>query len=126
MRQDFSEDIAAISSIAAVPSILEVVCRTTGMGALRHGAEDRPVVVEAHRSPDYFELSVSNAGEPIPPEIMAELFKPFVRASAGANQQGLGLGLYICSQIAKAHAGTLDVVSTAEGTRFRFRMPLAR
>lgn len=94
--------------------------------ALKHGSEDGPIVVDAHQAPDYFELSVSNAGEPIPPEIMAELFKPFVRASARPNQQGLGLGLYICSQIAKAHAGTLDVVSTPEETRFRFRMPLAR
>ena len=43
MRQDFSEDIAAISSIAAVPSILEVVCRTTGMGfaAVARVTEDR-------------------------------------------------------------------------------------
>lgn len=94
--------------------------------ALRHGAEDGPVTVEAHRYPDYFELTVSNAGEPIPSGIMAELFKPFVRASARANQQGLGLGLYICSQIAKAHAGTLDAISTSEGTTFRFRMPLTR
>ncbi|MGO4676281.1 ATP-binding protein [Bosea sp. 2YAB26] len=94
--------------------------------ALRHGAEDGPVIVDAHRSPEYFELSVSNSGEPISPEVMAELFKPFVRASARSHQQGLGLGLYICAQIAKAHAGTLDVISTSEGTRFRFRMPLTR
>jgi signal transduction histidine kinase len=38
--------------------------------------------------------------------------------------QGLGLGLYISSEIAKAHGGSLDVVSTAEETRFTFRMPL--
>lgn len=57
---------------------------------------------------------------------MAELFKPLVRASASPNQQGVGLGRYICSHIAKAHAGTLDVVSTPEETRFRFRMPLSR
>jgi hypothetical protein len=34
--------------------------------------------------------------------------------------QGLGLGLYIASEIARAHGGTLEVTSSAEGTRFTF------
>ncbi|MGA8901507.1 ATP-binding protein, partial [Bradyrhizobium sp.] len=41
-----------------------------------------------------------------------------------ASLQGLGLGLYIASQIAEAHDGTPTVASTAEETRFTFRMPL--
>ena len=77
----------------------------------------------ARRLPDHFELSVANSGEPIPPAIMTELFKPFVRAASKPNQQGLGLGLYICSEIAKAHGGTLDVSSTPDETRFTFRLP---
>jgi sigma-B regulation protein RsbU (phosphoserine phosphatase) len=40
-----------------------------------------------------------------------------------ASRQGLGLGLYIASQIAKAHGGELKVRSTAEETRFTFTMP---
>src|SRR6267154_2812473 len=32
MKTDFSADIAAVQGIAAVPRILEVVCRSTGMG----------------------------------------------------------------------------------------------
>jgi signal transduction histidine kinase len=39
--------------------------------------------------------------------------------------QGLGLGLYISSEIAKAHRGTLEVSSTPEETRFTFRMPVS-
>lgn len=92
--------------------------------ALTHGAKDRPVVVHAELTPILFEVSVENAGEQIPQAVMAELFKPFVRASSQPHQQGLGLGLYICSEIAKAHGGTLDVSSTAEVTRFTFRMPI--
>ncbi len=54
---------------------------------------------------------------------MAHLFKPFYRGRVRASLQGLGLGLYIASEIARAHNGTLDVDSTATETRFTFRMP---
>ena len=40
------------------------------------------------------------------------------------NREGLGLGLYIAHEIARAHGGTLNVTSTQEETRFTFRMPL--
>jgi hypothetical protein len=40
------------------------------------------------------------------------------------RREGLGLGLYIASEIAKAHGGTLDAVSNPAETRFTFRMPL--
>ena len=40
------------------------------------------------------------------------------------SQQGLGLGLFIVNEIAKAHGGAMDVISTDEETRFTFVMPL--
>jgi sigma-B regulation protein RsbU (phosphoserine phosphatase) len=43
-----------------------------------------------------------------------------VRASA----QGLGLGLYIAHEIARAHGGTLGVTSTEAETCFTLRMPI--
>jgi signal transduction histidine kinase len=70
-----------------------------------------------------FELSVSNQGEPIPPQAMARLFAPYERGAVRPSQQGLGLGLYIASEIARAHGGTLTVSSTVEETCFTFKMP---
>ena len=53
------------------------------------------------------------------------MFAPFWRRSISAAREGLGLGLYICAEIVKAHHGTLEVSSTAEaGTRFTARLPL--
>jgi signal transduction histidine kinase len=57
---------------------------------------------------------------------LERLFQPFFRVAARPSQQGLGLGLYISSEIAKAHGGSLDVTSDHEETRFIFRMPLAQ
>jgi phosphoserine phosphatase RsbU/P len=92
--------------------------------ALTHGSADKPVKVEASTENGMFELSVANAGEPIPQAAMANLFEPFFRGQVRASLQGLGLGLHIASEIAKAHEGTLTVTSTAEETRFTFLMAL--
>jgi light-regulated signal transduction histidine kinase (bacteriophytochrome) len=58
------------------------------------------------------------------PAAMERLFRPFTRGAVRPSQQGLGVGLFIASQVAKAHGGTLDVVSSPEENRFTFRMPL--
>lgn len=92
--------------------------------ALAHGASDKPVVVRAKTGATSFELWVANRGEPIPKASMDKLFEPFFRGRARASKQGLGLGLYIASEIAKAHGGKLTVSSTTEETRFTFTMPL--
>ncbi|HXA40848.1 MAG TPA: GAF domain-containing sensor histidine kinase [Phenylobacterium sp.] len=92
--------------------------------ALRHGREDAPVTVRARSDAGSFELSVANAGEPIPPGRMAVMFQPFERAEHHHGQQGLGLGLYIAAEIARAHGGALAVTSDAVETRFTFTMPL--
>lgn len=91
--------------------------------ALTHGA-DAPVLVHARADGDMLALSVTNQGDPIPEDVAARLFEPFFRAASGSSEKGLGLGLYIASEIAKAHGGALTVTSSPEATRFRFTMPL--
>jgi signal transduction histidine kinase len=91
--------------------------------ALAYGAEGAPVQVNVSTQ-DRFELAVCNTGQPIPTATMARLFQPFARGQVRPSQQGLGLGLYIASEIARAHGGTIDVTSDAKQTCFTFRMPL--
>ena len=92
--------------------------------AMTHGAPTIPIKVRAATGAGVFELSVANGGEPIPPAAMERLFEPFFRGSIRPSQQGLGLGLYIASEIARAHGGELKATSNSTETRFTFRMPL--
>src|ERR1700733_6201337 len=92
--------------------------------AISHGTASQPVRVRAKTEEGLFKLSVANGGEPIPEAAMEKLFEPFFRGEVRASRQGLGLGLHIASQIAKAHDGALTVISTSEETRFTFVMPL--
>jgi signal transduction histidine kinase len=93
--------------------------------SIAHGTAAKPVQVHARTHDGEFELSVVNSGPQIPAEAMDRLFQPFHRVSAQEAHQGLGLGLYIASEIARAHGGSIDVTSSPEQTRFTFRMPLA-
>lgn len=92
--------------------------------AYTHGAADTPIAVRCAIEDGQFMLSVSNAGEEIPLAARAQLFHPFSRGKSGGSREGLGLGLYIASEIAAAHGGQLSVVSSPDETRFTFRMPL--
>jgi signal transduction histidine kinase len=90
--------------------------------AIAYGDQARPVRVSARTIDGTFELAVTNYGPPMSDKAMENLFTPYTRGDR-PSQQGLGLGLYIASQIAQAHGGTLKVSSTAEETRFVFEMP---
>jgi signal transduction histidine kinase len=97
--------------------------------AISHGSAERPIRISAATRDGAFELSVANAGEPIPAAAREKLFQPFHRLPPSddpqqGSLQGLGLGLYIVSEIARAHGGTIEVASVPDETRFTFRMPL--
>jgi signal transduction histidine kinase len=92
--------------------------------ALSHGEAGSPVRVRARTADGVFTLSVANTGPPIPSAVMENLFQPFFRGAVRASAQGLGLGLYIASEIARAHGGSLEAASDFGQTVFTFTMKL--
>lgn len=94
--------------------------------ALTHGNPQSPVYFTASNRSKRLELTVINDGAPIPESLQEILFMPFKREGNRPSKNGLGLGLYIADQIAKAHGATLTCVSNAEETRFTFLMECER
>jgi signal transduction histidine kinase len=93
--------------------------------AVAHGAPDQPVEFDARIVGNRLTIEVANRGEPIPAAHLGEVFRPFWRRSGPRGRDGLGLGLHICDQIAKAHGGRIDVTSTSgDGTRFIASLPI--
>ncbi len=119
-------DFALTSPVAVDPIRIGQLLSNLLSNALIYGVEGEPVSVIAKTTQDQFELAVCNVGEPIAAAAMERLFQPFARGEVRPSQQGLGLGLYIASEIARAHGGTLDVTSTPALTCFTLRMPLRR
>ncbi len=93
--------------------------------ALAHGDASGMVMVRARTTEDALTLSVENRGAAIAPADMARLFQPFARGNARAKE-GLGLGLFIAAEIARAHAGELTATSDQRVTCFTLRIPLTR
>lgn len=92
--------------------------------ALEHGDPVAPVRMELLDEGEQVSVVVHNEGPPIPAEQREHLFAPFRRGQQ--RSPGLGLGLYIANEIARAHHGAITVTSTAEeGTTFRFTLPRA-
>ncbi|MGM4914349.1 GAF domain-containing sensor histidine kinase [Rhizobium sp. 768_B6_N1_8] len=92
--------------------------------AVTHGDRKKPIEIGATTTRGRLELWVANSGEPISDEVKTTLFRPFFRGEVRSSQQGLGLGLYIASEIARVHGGKLSVNSHESETRFTLTMPL--
>ncbi|MFL5441548.1 MAG: ATP-binding protein [Myxococcales bacterium] len=93
--------------------------------ALTHGPPGARVTVAADGG-DPVRIAVANPGGPIPAAEQVKLFLPFERASRTAASKGLGLGLFIVDQIARAHGGTVEVRSDESETRFTAVLPRQR
>lgn len=94
--------------------------------ALQHGSAARPVRITVTADDDGIAVAVHNHGAPIDAELVPHLFDPFVHGGQHAHRRGggLGLGLYIVDQIARAHGGRLEVSSSPEvGTTFVLCLP---
>jgi signal transduction histidine kinase len=95
--------------------------------ALQLGDKAAAVRLGLETGAEQVELSVHNRGAPIPPASLPGLFDPFTQGSGPDTRPaggGLGLGLYIVAQIARAHRGEIQARSSAaEGTTFTLRLP---
>jgi signal transduction histidine kinase len=77
---------------------------------------------------DTVTLSISDTGLGIAPEKLETIFEPFVQLKEGLDDRegGIGLGLSISRDLARAMKGDLTVESTeGKGTRFTLSLPRA-
>ena len=130
--QDGQTDCEIISNFHVTRSVrcdlgrLQQVASNLLGNALTHGHPRSPIKINARTDEDDLVIEVWNSGEPIPAESLSKIFEPFWRHSVSASRNGLGLGLHICSEIVRAHQGSISVTSTREsGTQFTARLPLS-
>jgi signal transduction histidine kinase len=97
------------------------------VNALRYGAKDSPIQVVLAGDDDQVHIEVSNTGNAIDPGMINQIFEPLKRGAGQAGESdgtgGLGLGLYIAREIAKAHHGKIKAQSDVNRTVFTANLP---
>ena len=94
--------------------------------AIRHSPEHGQVRIVIRSTPQGAEVSVSNQGEAIAPDVLPRLFDRFYRADAARRHpasDGAGLGLAITRAIMQAHGGTVSASSEHGINRFTLVFP---
>lgn len=109
------------------PDRLAQVVSNLVANAVQHGARERPVTVELDGTQaGSVRMRVQNFGI-VPPEALATLFEPFRRSEGSAaptsGSRGLGLGLFIAREIARAHGGDIALRSADDCTTFEVVLP---
>jgi signal transduction histidine kinase len=113
----------------AVPpmAIDRTLLRQAILNLVKNGLEvlsqGNTLTVTTRRVDDSVEISVTDTGPGIAPEVAPRLFEQFFTT----KPQGTGLGLYISRQIVEEHGGRLRWTSTpGTGTTFTASLPIKR
>ena len=95
--------------------------------AVHHGTQGGRVSLSLAGREREIVIQIRNGGV-IPPEVLPAIFEPFRgRTTSSSRPGGLGLGLFISQEIARAHDGDIGVDSNStSGTVFTVRLPRRR
>lgn len=93
--------------------------------AVKYAPESKEVILGVEKIGNNVKISVKDNGPGIPIEKQAYIFDRYYRAeNETKSYNGLGLGLYICSEIVRRHDGQIGVESEpGHGSNFWFILP---
>lgn len=113
--------------VNADPNKIDQVLINFINNAIKYAYESFEIVVFIGIKDGMAIVSVSDKGPGIKPEELPHLFERFYRVdNTGRQYSGLGLGLYISSEIVKKHHGKIGVDSEVDkGSTFWFTLPLS-
>jgi two-component system, NtrC family, nitrogen regulation sensor histidine kinase NtrY len=93
---------------------------------VRNGVEANPgrrvrFEIELTTSEDSLALSIANDGEPVPADLTARMFDPYV--SGKSNKENMGLGLAIVKKIVIEHGGEISYREADRRPTFTIVLP---
>jgi two-component system CheB/CheR fusion protein len=98
--------------------------------SIKFTAPDGDIGIDTAATGDVVRIEVWDSGRGIPPEQLEHIFEPFVQVDRGLTSPppgGVGLGLSISRDLARAMGGDLKVESTVgQGSRFILTLPPVR
>jgi signal transduction histidine kinase len=109
------------------PLRIEQVLANLVDNAVKYSPRGGAVVVSLLVGEEEVEVAVQDHGIGILPELQDKVFQKFFRAESRVAEHvaGMGLGLYVCQEIVRAHGGRIWLESEPRvGSTFHFALPL--
>jgi len=122
-----SEDIPPGISISADESLLTQILHNVISNAIKYNVEGGWIRIAASCSPERATVVISNASTGIDAEERGRLFERFYRAdrARGRRVDGVGLGLSLSRELARAHGGNLELeVAQDRSVHLRLTIPV--
>lgn len=106
-----------------IEQVIHNLIRNAADAVEQAGRADGRVLVALTPAGSSYEITVSDNGTGIPPEILPRLFEPFF----SSKPDGMGLGLSLCESIVERFDGSIAAENRADGGAvFTVRLPAAR
>lgn len=118
-----SEEIFAYVDL----NLLETIIRNILSNAIKFSYPNSKIIVSAKKTGKEILISVKDFGIGIDKKNINKLFKPeeFFSNLGTQNEKGIGIGLYLCQELAKIQSGKIWVESQLnEGTEFFISIPV--
>jgi len=122
----FEHDIEPELMVHGNPERLEQVLMNLISNATKYSDEGGKIIVKAYKLDGHVRVSVTDFGIGLSEEQREKIFERFYRVEDKTySTSGLGMGLYISSEIIKHHKGIINVESQLKkGSTFYFELPL--
>ncbi len=106
-------------TLEAVFNILDNAVKYTGVGG--------NIRIQAQVTDFYVRIGIEDDGKGIEESRITEIFKRFYREPEVADQDGVGVGLYLAREIVMKERGFIEVRSKAgKGTKFYVNLPVVQ
>jgi two-component system, LuxR family, sensor kinase FixL len=118
LQIDAAHDLVLVDKVQIQQVLLNLI--RNAMEAMEQSARRELLIGSQPHDGTMVEVSVTDTGPGIAPEILPQLFQPFVTT----KRYGMGVGLSISRSIVESHGGQIVVDSNpGGGTIFRFTLP---
>ena len=113
----FAEHIENDSEVKGDPLLLQILINNLLENAIKYSPKESSVLAELRKENSSIQLVVTDEGPGIPDHEKKKIFSKFYRIGSEATRktQGTGLGLYLCSKIARDH--NADILVTNNNPR---------
>lgn len=110
-------------TIRADPARLQQALLNLAVNATVHTPVGTRVIVSVAVPGDRVRFSVVDDGPGISPDVRDRVLEPFVRGEPSERHDSSGLGLAVVDAVARAHGGTVDISTGADGTTVTMDLP---